>query len=43
MDLLVGTKVRFYEPYRPAQVRWGSTGTVVDIELRPTPLGHESC
>jgi hypothetical protein len=40
--LLVGNRVRFHEHHRPPQVRWGSTGTVVDIELRPTPLGHES-
>jgi hypothetical protein len=33
----VGTKVRFHEPYRPSQVRWGTLGTVVDVEERPAP------
>jgi hypothetical protein len=42
MDLLVGTRVRFHEPYRPPQVRWGATGVIVDMEERPTKLGHES-
>jgi hypothetical protein len=41
MDLLVGTKVRFYEPYRPSQVRWGVVGVIVDVEMRRTMLGHE--
>jgi hypothetical protein len=40
--LLVGKRVRFYEPHRPPQVRWGMIGTVVDVEERPTPIGHES-
>jgi hypothetical protein len=42
MPLFVGTKVRFHEPYRPPQVRWGATGVIVDAEERPTPLGPES-
>jgi hypothetical protein len=42
MILMVGRKVRFYEPYRPPQVRWGMTGVVVDVDERPTTLGHES-
>jgi hypothetical protein len=41
-DLLVGTKVRFYEPYRPSQARWGVVGVIIDMEERHTPLGHES-
>jgi hypothetical protein len=32
--LLVGTNVRFLEDYRPPQVRWGATGTVIDLEER---------
>ena len=39
MDLLVGTKVQFNEPYRPPQVRWGAIGVIVDVEERRTPLG----
>jgi hypothetical protein len=39
MDL--GTKVRFYEPYRPSQVRWGTVGTIIDAEMRRTAFGHE--
>jgi hypothetical protein len=42
MILTVGRKVRFYEPYRPAEVRWGMLGIVVTVEERPTPLGRES-
>jgi hypothetical protein len=42
MILVVGTRVRFYEPYRPPQVRWGSTGVIVDVEKRRTVLGEES-
>ncbi len=42
MTLLVGKRVHFYEPYRPPQVRWGAIGVVIDMEERPTPLGHES-
>jgi hypothetical protein len=38
---LVGQRVRFYEPYRPSQVRWGGIGTIVDV-VRRTTLGHES-
>jgi hypothetical protein len=37
MILLVGTKVRFDEHYRPLQVRWAATGVVVDLEVRPAP------
>jgi hypothetical protein len=29
MTLLVGTKVHFYEPYRPSQVLWGVVGVIV--------------
>jgi|HubBroStandDraft_1064217.scaffolds.fasta_scaffold2713962_1 hypothetical protein len=35
MPLLVGTKVRFIERYRPPQVRWAATGVMVDMEERP--------
>ncbi len=35
--LVVGTKVRFREPHRPLQVRWGTIGTIVDMEERPAP------
>jgi hypothetical protein len=42
MDLLVGTKVRFREQFRPQQVRCGQPGVIVDMEMRPTPLGSES-
>jgi hypothetical protein len=34
MILLVGTKVRFLEQYRPPQVRWGAVGVIVDMEER---------
>jgi hypothetical protein len=30
--LLVATKVRFIERYRPQQVRWGTIGTILDME-----------
>jgi hypothetical protein len=42
MDILVGTKVRFHEPYRPPQVRWGMVGVIVDLEMRRTTLGQEA-
>jgi hypothetical protein len=42
MDLFVGTKVRFHEPYRPPVVRWGMVGVIVNVEMRRTVLGHES-
>jgi hypothetical protein len=42
MTLRVGTKVRFYEPYRPPQVRWGTRGVIVDTEERPMPSGHQT-
>jgi hypothetical protein len=42
MILTVGTKVRFYEKFRPPQVRWGAIGVIVDVEERSTPLGAES-
>jgi hypothetical protein len=42
MPLFVGTRVRFYEPYRPPQVRRGATGVIVDFEERPVMLGHEA-
>jgi hypothetical protein len=42
MTMRVGTRVRFYEPYRPPQVRWGTTDVIVDTEERRTPHGHES-
>jgi hypothetical protein len=41
MDLRVRTKVRFNEPYRPSQVRWGAIGVVVDMEERRTTFGAE--
>jgi hypothetical protein len=37
MTFIVGTKVRFIEKYRPPQVRWGTIGTIVDVEERPAP------
>jgi hypothetical protein len=37
MNFLVRTKVRFREPYRPPQVRWGAVGTIVDREERAAP------
>jgi hypothetical protein len=40
MILLVGTKVRFDEHYRPLQVRRGAIGIVVEMEERTTPLGR---
>jgi hypothetical protein len=42
MDLLVGTKVRFDERYRPIHVTRKAIGVIVDMEKRPTPLGPES-
>jgi hypothetical protein len=42
MNSLVGTKVRFYDPYRPPQVHWGATGAIVDMEERPTRHGHQA-
>jgi hypothetical protein len=42
MILIVGRRVRFHEPYRPPQVRWGATGVIVDMEERSTKLGNES-
>jgi hypothetical protein len=42
MDLLVGTKVRFNEPYRPSQVRWAAIGVIVDMEERRTTFGPAS-
>jgi hypothetical protein len=39
MDLLVGTKVRFRDPYRPRQVRGGAIGIIVDLGERHTTLG----
>jgi hypothetical protein len=41
MVLFVGTKVRFHEPYRPPQVRWGAIGVIVDLEERPTLHGQQ--
>jgi hypothetical protein len=35
-------KVRFHQPYRPPQVRWGVTGVIVDTEERPTLHGHRA-
>jgi hypothetical protein len=34
---LVGQRVRFYEPYRPSQVRWGGIGTIVDVGAPDDP------
>jgi hypothetical protein len=42
VTLLVGNRVRFHEAYRPAQVRWGAIGVIVNVEERRTTLGHES-
>jgi hypothetical protein len=39
---LVGKKVRFHEPYRPPQVRWGAIGVIISVEERRTMLGKES-
>jgi hypothetical protein len=33
---LIGKKVRFYEPYRAPQVRWGAIGVIVDMEEKGT-------
>jgi hypothetical protein len=41
MILTVGTKVRFYETFRPVQVGRESVGVIIDMEERPTPLGTE--
>jgi hypothetical protein len=41
MDIRVGTKVRFNEPHRPPQVRWGAIGVIVDMEARRTTFGAE--
>jgi hypothetical protein len=40
--LIVGRKVRFYEPYRPLQVRWGTTGVLLHLEERPTQFGRNA-
>jgi hypothetical protein len=40
--LLVGTKVRFDEHYRPLQVRRGAIGVAVEMEERTAPLGAET-
>jgi hypothetical protein len=37
IPFVVGTKVRFHEPYRPSQVRWSTIRTIVDMEERPAP------
>jgi hypothetical protein len=37
MVLLVGTKVRFLDRYKPPQVRWGAVGIIVNVEERPAP------
>jgi hypothetical protein len=42
MDLLVGTKVRFDERYRPIHIARKAIGVIVEFEKRPTPLGPES-
>jgi hypothetical protein len=42
MTPFIRTKVRFHEPYRLPQVRWGAIGVIVDAEERPTLHGHES-
>jgi hypothetical protein len=42
MDLLIGTKVRFDERYRPFHVARKAVGVIVDMEKRSTPLGSES-
>jgi hypothetical protein len=39
MNLPVGTKVRFHEPYRPSQVSRGAIGVIVDMEERRTTFG----
>jgi hypothetical protein len=41
MDLLVRTKVRFNEFYRPPQVRSGAISVIVDMEERRTTFGPE--
>jgi hypothetical protein len=41
MALMVGTKVRFYERYRPQQVRWGALGVIVNVEERPASFGGQ--
>jgi hypothetical protein len=42
VNLLVGNRVRFHEPYRPPQVRWAAIGVIVDVEERSTQHAHES-
>jgi hypothetical protein len=42
MVLLVGTKVRFFETYRPPQVGWAQIGVIVGTEERNEPLGPTS-
>jgi hypothetical protein len=42
MALVVGKRVRFYEPYRPQQVPWGAIGIIVHMEYRRTTLGQEA-
>jgi hypothetical protein len=41
MNLVVGTMVRFIEPHRPPQVRWGQIGIIVGAEERRTTFGSE--
>jgi hypothetical protein len=43
MVLLVGTKVRFLDRYKPPQVRWGAVGIIVDMEERPAPNSGTDC
>jgi hypothetical protein len=42
ISLFVGTKVRFLEQFGPPQVRWGTVGTIVDMEERDTPHGPQT-
>jgi hypothetical protein len=43
MVLLVGTKVRFLDRYKPPQVRWGAVGIIVNVEERPAPNSGTDC
>jgi hypothetical protein len=42
IPFVVGTKVRFNEPYRPSQGRWGAIGVIVNVEERRTTFGPAS-
>jgi hypothetical protein len=43
MLLLVSTRVRFLERYRPQQVPRGTIGAIFDMEKRPAPNSGADC